>query len=126
MSKDILLVNDPTSEYDHDLDFSNFGLQMVESTDYRAQKLRIRLWFFFNEWFLDTSKGIRFYDIIHVKNPDIALIDSTIKATILAQDGIIRLLEYESTYDPAARTYSVSFKALDIEGNTIIFEELLL
>jgi hypothetical protein len=110
--KDLLL-----DVYTHDLTLVNYDLAIVDGIDHVRQHLKIRLLFMFGEWFLDSTQGIRYYDLIAVKNPDMALVDSIIKATILETPEVTGLTEYSSEYDPRARRFSVTFTAKTSSGN---------
>lgn len=101
-----------------DLAIVNNDLILVNDSDQVRQNLKIRLRFFRGEWFLDTTAGLPFYESILVKNPNLPDIDNIIKAEIIDTDGAEELLEFNSDYDPKARTYSIEFKYRDIYGET--------
>lgn len=81
---------------EHDLLIVNNDLDLVYDIDNLIQKLKIRLQVFWKEWFLDTSIGIDFFNVIFVKNPNLNLIDNVIKMTIMETEGIKSILEYQS------------------------------
>lgn len=93
----------------HDLAIEDFDFQIVNELDYVIQKLKIRLLFLYGEYFLDTTLGVKYFDLILVKNPDITVIDSVIKATILETEHVLDIIEYQSDYDAGQRTFSVDF-----------------
>ena len=107
------------------MEIINNDLVIVSSEDQLEQNLKIRLLFFKGEFFLDITKGLPFYEDILVKNPNLPNIDNIIKAEIKDAEDVQELLEYNSNYDPQARTYDVSFKAQTsfgiIEFNETIF-----
>ncbi|NJR73230.1 MAG: hypothetical protein HC773_05160 [Scytonema sp. CRU_2_7] len=100
----------------HDLLFENDSLQIVTDEDQLAQNLKIRLQFFLGEWFLNTGVGVPFYSEILVKNPNVANIDAIIKAQILDTVGVSQLLEYNSSFSNALRSYSINFTVRTIYG----------
>lgn len=104
------------SELDHDLYFPDIDLRVVKDADQLEQNLRIRLQFFLNEWFLDSSAGLPFYTDILVKNPNIPNIENIIKAHIIDTVGVTEILEFNSDFDNSLRTYSIDFKVRTIFG----------
>ena len=108
----------------HDLDFSNFKLEFVEGIEYYRQKVKIVLLFFYGEWFLDTTVGIRYFEEVFVSNPNLTLIDSLFKIAILEIDGITELLEYDSSFGGSDRKFTVTFKAQTDAGVLDISQEI--
>lgn len=105
----------------HDLYLANNDLQLVLNSDQVVQNIKIRLQFFKNEWFLDITPGVPFFEDIFVKNPNIPNIDSIIKAHIVDTPEVEELLEYNSEFDNSTRQYTVDFKVRSVYGE----EELL-
>ena len=110
----------------HDLDFSNFKLEFVEGIDYYRQKVKIVLLFFFGEWFLDTTKGIKYFEEVFIKNPNFTLVDNLFKIAILEIDGITELLEYDSVFDGINRKYTITFKVQTDAGELIGSQEVII
>lgn len=75
-----------------------------------AQAIRIALSIFQGEWFLDTTRGLPYYQEILVKNPNVAQIRRVIADRILSVPGVLDLVSLTLDFDRAARTLSVSFK----------------
>ena len=93
----------------HDLIYTGTDLLMVDELDQVEQSLKERLLFYRQEWFLDTTIGIPFYDEVLVKNPNIPNIENIIKAEIMDTPGALELLSFKSEFDSQSRSYSVSF-----------------
>jgi len=104
---------DPVS---HDLFTVDNDLVLVDGADALVQNLKIRLWTFFGEWFLNTSSGLRYFEDILVKNPNLPRVEILIKAIILETDEVNQLLEFDFTYDARQRSASVSFTVDTIYG----------
>jgi hypothetical protein len=102
---------------EHDLVVANYDLVLVADADQVRQATKMRLLTIFSEWFLDTRVGIRYFDVVCTKNPDLSLIDSIMKATIIETPGIRELLSYSSEIDRARRTLTISFEANTTYGN---------
>ena len=108
--KDIALVNDPTAADNHDLLIENYDLQFVDQLDAVQQNLTIRMQFFWSEWFLDTGAGIKFYDFVFIKNPDMTTISSIMKATILETPNVNEIIEYSQDYNAEQRKLVITYK----------------
>lgn len=93
----------------HDLEVTNYDLSFVSEIDRVRQQLRIRLWFFYAEWFLDTTYGVKYYELILIKNPNLGTVASALKATILDTPDVVNLLEYAQSFDTVLRKLTVNF-----------------
>lgn len=98
-------------EQTYDIELTNGDLVLTEKSDAIRQHVRQRLWTFFAEWFLDTSVGVPYYQVILVKNPSLANVEGVLQQEILATPGITELLAFELDYDSATRELSVEFQA---------------
>lgn len=94
----------------HDL-FVDTDLHIINEIDYLEQKVKIVLLFFFAEWFLDVTLGIKYWELIFVKNPNLTLIDSLYKVALTEINGISELTAYDSEFDGSGRILSVTFTA---------------
>ena len=81
-----------------------------------AQRLRIRLLTFQNEWFADTEYGIPYYQRILGKKPTKSALDQIFKQAILEERGVREITYYESSL--SGRNYSVVFRVKTREGET--------
>jgi hypothetical protein len=117
MALDLLLDTDT-----HDLQVANYDLSIVEGLEQVRQKLNIRLQFFYGEWFLDTTTGAKLYDTVFVKNPNLRVIASMYKATILETPGVKSIIEYNQSYNASTRSLSVFFRVNTIYGELAVTE----
>lgn len=108
----------------HDLYVDNDDLQLVNDIDQVEQNLKVRLMFFRNEWFLDTTAGMPYYTDILVKNPNIPNIESIIKAIITDTPDVEEILEFNSEFNNSLRTYTVDFKVRTVYGEAEILVSL--
>lgn len=93
MANTIDLLIEETGE---NLELVNFNLAFTSVTsEYVAQKIKIKLSFFLGEWFLDTTQGIPYLEEVFVKNPDIGLIEDTMKANITNIDGVQEIISFD-------------------------------
>ncbi|MCK5609852.1 hypothetical protein KAR91_48720 [Candidatus Pacearchaeota archaeon] len=103
----------------HDLVIRDFDLVMLEDgIDRVVQDLKVRLWFFLGEWFLDISKGVPYFDDILVKNPDLNAIEAIFKEVIFNTADVLEILSFDMDYNSSARTLSVEFEVNTTFGTT--------
>lgn len=100
----------------HDLYWKKGDLSFTFGSCWLRQKIEVKLRFFYQEWFLDTSKGVDYYGMLFVKNPDINAIDNMIKITVLEIEEVLSMLSYQSSYNAALRTMNINFKVNSIYG----------
>lgn len=109
-----------------DLYFEDGDLVIINEVDYLQQKIGIKLKFFYQEWFLDTTKGVDYFGMVFIKNPNLNAIDNMIKITILEIEEIIELLEYTSSYNIPSRILSINFKVNTIYGEISFQQEIII
>ena len=109
---DLLLDLDPISPSYGDLTWKNGPLTPNYTTQSRvdvvAQRLRIRLLTFREEWFLDTSYGVPYFQSILGHKIKKSAVDLIFQREILAENGVKELTLFESTFEN--RKYSLSFR----------------
>lgn len=111
-------------ELTHDLQVTDYDLTFVNGIELVAQQLKIRLWFFHAEWYLDTSVGIRFFEDVLVKNPDLGSIENLLKETILSTPNVNSILEFTLNYDNSLRKLTVTFSVDTTYGILQVSEDL--
>lgn len=101
------LLLDPLT---HDLVFVN-GQATVTYTQSEivAQRLKITLFTFLGEWFLDTSVGVPYFQQVLGKGRSKSAIDVIFQSIIAADPGVIEIKEFSSTLDSGARGYEMTF-----------------
>ena len=87
-------------------------------TQYIAQVLKT----FLEEWFLDQTIGLPYYEQLLKKNPDQTTIESIIKSAILDCPGMLELNSFSLTADTPNRALNVSFTGT-CEAGEIVFNE---
>ncbi len=106
-----------------DIEIIDNDVSLTTGLDSKRQHLEIRLRTFFTEWFLDTSRGVPYFQDILIKNPNFNAVSAAFKAAILNTSGILELLSFNLEF-AAARQLDFSFKCRaeegDIDFSTII------
>ena len=115
---DLLLDLDPISPSYGDLTWKNGPLTPDYTTQSRvdvvAQRLRIRLLTFREEWFLDTSYGVPYWSFLGKKVKK-SSVDLIFQREILAENGVKELTFFESTF--RNRQYSLAFRVKVATGD---------
>ena len=109
----------------HDLETQNRDLYIVDRRDRVRQHLRIRLWFFLGEWYLNTGVGVPFFEEIFVKAPNIPRIENILKVVILETPDVTELLKFVVDYSAQQRTFDLDFRANTTFGEIEFSESLL-
>jgi len=114
----INVVTDPnnSSVIENDLAVENFDLVLIDGIEQIRQRLKIRLQFFIGEWYLDTTLGVRFYQDVLVKNPQLTKLQSLFKATIMGTIGVTQLTAFDLSVDNKNRSMSLSFTVNTLYG----------
>jgi len=71
------------------------------------QRLTIRLQRLAGEWFLDTNKGIDYFGVVKVKNPDREVINSLLKSEVLKEPRVVEVLNWETEIDASKRIFKI-------------------
>lgn len=101
---------------DNDIFLSKGNIATVNDGDALPQKIRNHLLTYFSEWFLDTSIGVPYFEVVFVKPIDLAAAESSIKREILKVDGVLRILAFQSNFDKPGRNLEITFTVEDIYG----------
>ena len=108
----------------HDLQLVNGDLLVINNKERIAQQLRVTLWEWLGEWFLDARDGVPYREYILVKNPNMKHIRQVLSESIMKVDGVNRIDELNLKYDPKNRTLIVTF-AVDTDDGQIVRTEVL-
>ena len=95
---------------------------LVNTPEAVAQAVATRLRLIRGEWFLDTTAGMPWDQVLGKHTQGTA--DSAIRQCILGTQGVAEITEYASTLDPNTRAMTVSATITTIYGTTTIQETL--
>lgn len=96
-----------------------FPPEIIRGAQAFAQRLRIRLMFFKGEWFLDQRQGMPYFEAILVKNPDITLVQSLFRRTILSTPGALSIAQFRTNFDRVRRVFTLDPLEVVITGGVI-------
>lgn len=109
MTNDILITKDG----DLYLDPVKADIQLTGSI---AQGIMIRLRWFFNEWVLNPSMGVPYYEDIFGKNPNLIKIRSIINEQIYSVEGVDVVTSLEISVDSVKRIATINYSVQSLEG----------
>lgn len=102
----------------HDVIFINGECPVTQlQADVVAQRLRITLSTFLGEWFLNTDVGVPYFQQVFGKIRRKSTIDLIFQQIISDDPGVIEILSFQSTLEPDARGYSLTF-SVRVTDNT--------
>lgn len=87
-----------------------------------VQRVRSRLSWIRGEWFLDNSKGLP-WDIIFVKNPNLLLIQDSIRVEIEDVSGILAVTSVKIQVNASTRVATITVTATTDFGTTLSVTE---
>jgi hypothetical protein len=99
-----LLINPVTN----DVVFDNTTRMTSSYEESVVQRLKIRLWTFLGEWFLDVTEGVPYFESVFVKVRDKSFIDLIFQEAILKDTGVENIISFSSTLS-SDRRYSFEF-----------------
>lgn len=99
-----------------DLAIVNNDLAFVDGKEAILQHILQSLRMFFAEWFLDTGRGVPYFQQILVKNPDKPKIDALFIDVITGVPGVEQLNSYNFDADFTKRILSIKFSAATTSG----------
>ena len=102
--------------FTHDLSIDKFDLSLIDKSDRIIQQIKIRVHFFFSEWFLNTMAGIPYYQDVVVKNADIARVEAVFKEAIMTTPDVLELLSFSMDFDAKLRKLAINFRVRSTYG----------
>lgn len=107
---------------DGDLDLGNsLSLTITEDLSILvAQKARGILGMFLGEWFLDTTKGTPWLELVlGIKDPDLSSIRQAIVSRMLSIEGVTEVVDTLFDFDSETRHLTYNFELRLTDGSTV-------
>ena len=101
---------------DRDIFFPDNKMTMVTGLDEMRQIVDNALTFFEEEWFLDLTLGVPYYQRIFIKGISELEVEVILTSYVSNLLGVMDILKYESVYDVEKRTIAVSMEIKTLEG----------
>ena len=100
----------------HDLILKDGDFLFIDDATRIAQQIKIRLWTFLGEWFLDTTHGVPYLERVLVKNPSLGLVKSIFISHILAIKDVEKVETISLLYNAKTRTLTIDYTAMTAYG----------
>ena len=98
-------------ETNFDLTLENFQLRLTSTlTEYMAQKIENVLSTFAEEWFLDFSIGLPYFDRILIKTADQNDVHNIFLIAITDIPEVEEVIKFETDFISSTRTFTVVFE----------------
>ena len=94
-------------------------IKRVTGSAQAVQNVRTRLLTYYGECFINTGRGVKWFEKVFIKPVNLSTVESEIKTTILATSGIATLDAFDMTFDKTNRSLSVTFGATTTDGDSI-------
>lgn len=95
-------------------------IKLVEDGAEVVQKVRSNLLFYLGEWFLDTTKGVPYFEQVFIKPVNLANVESIFKSAIINTTGVARLINFAMDFEGGkSRKLSLAFEAETIYDEII-------
>ena len=95
----------------NDLFLENGSIATIDAGDQVVQHVRTRLLTYLEEWFLDTTAGLPYFQQIFIKPANLTLTEAVIRNEILETSDVEKLISFEFTFNKTKRTLEVKFEA---------------
>lgn len=106
---------------DGDLDVSMNGFSITDGQEEVRQRLIQRLKTFLGEWFLDTTIGVPYHQIIFQKAVPNSVVEDLFKSEILATTGVTELVSFPPLeFDPVSREMEMDFEVATPYGEMAV------
>ncbi len=104
-----------------DIEKVGFDIAFTESdSEWLQNKIWIKFKTFIGELWLNTGKGIQYFEYVLVKNPDLQFIETLFKDVILEEDMIEELLKFEFLeFDSLNHSISFRWEAKMVTGELV-------
>ena len=92
---------------DHDLRIENGKFLRVNGSDEVRQRIKVSLWHYLGEYFLDTDNGVPWYEQLLGRKIDADIVSTIIRRQILLVPGVIRISSLIVQFVNVTRSYSL-------------------
>ena len=111
---------------DGDWDLS-LGLRRTDTlTEFVTLKIPEALNFYAGEWFLDTRKGVPYFEYIWGQRPDLGLVQTIYRKALTAITGVDTVVSLVVTFDAPERAIRVTAAVRLVSGDEIEFKDLII
>ena len=103
-------------QFSHDLRIENGRFVRVNGADEVRQRVKVAIWHYIEEYFLNIPNGVPWYEQILGRKAGTAIVSLILRRKILATPGVIRIVDFLVNFDTITRTFTLS-STIQVEGN---------
>ena len=100
----------------NDIFLLNGRIATIDEGDQVIQSVRTRLLTYREEWFLDLTAGLPYFQEIFTKPANLVFTEAAIKREILDTVGVEKLISFEFTFDRSTRILDIRYEAETVYG----------
>ncbi len=101
-----------------DLALEDGRFAVLESTAAIQQAALVELRLHFGQWLLDTSRGVRWRQVVLRKAPDLVEIEGELRLALGRVVGVTAIASYSQSYDRATRHLTVQIQLQTTQDDT--------
>lgn len=105
---------------DADGDITTSGKQFTSGVEEVAQTVKTRLRLYLGEYFRNVNDGTPWWESILGKGGTLSSKEAIIKNRIVRTEGVVRLVEFNTSFDINTRAYTVTAGILTQYGTTTV------
>lgn len=109
----------------HDIALSKTNdLVLIDGAERIRQQIKVTLLTFFGEWFLDTTFGMPYFEVILIKNPRRAEIENVLRQKVRDVPGVSAVPSVEIEIDAATRQGRITLEGIETEEGLVTVQVL--
>lgn len=103
-------------QFTHDLKIVDGKLQRLNGADEVRQRIKVAIWHYIEEYFLNIPNGVPWYEQILGRKNGSNIVSKILRRKILKTPGVIRIVDFQVRFDTITRTFFLSAR-VQVEGN---------
>ena len=103
-------------QFTHDLRITDGAFERIRGSDEVRQRIKVLLWHYFQEYFLNIPDGTPWYEDILGRTADAGVVDSILRQRILSTPGVLRINSLQLNYDGATRRMTPTVSVNVVSG----------
>lgn len=103
-------------QFSHDLRIENGKFVRVNGADEVRQRVKVAIWHYIEEYFLNIPNGVPWYEQILGRKSGTAVVSLILRRKILATPGVIRIVDFLVDFDTIDRRLRIN-STIQVEGN---------
>ena len=94
-------------QFSHDARIVDGKFQRVRGSDEVRQRVKVAIWHYIREYFLNVPDGVPWYEQILGRKSGTDLVSQLLRRRILQTPGVIRIVDFFVDFNTTTRTFEV-------------------